>query len=157
MDEASPAEGGLRDQARLGNRGTTQPTVSDLRRYLPASPTVRLAIRVVLAVLCFVVAAVLSVVPGPAFIFWIAGFVLLGFSVGQILLSLHAVQEFIHRRLPWSEGLVPRLRKQHIRRMMRHRWVRKLDGLSGHRERRHGKRAARRAAAQARRTSAPAE
>src|SRR5262249_14595261 len=108
-------------------RSVSQPTVTDLHRYLPASPTARLVIRVVLAVLCFVVAAVLSVVPGPAFIFWIAGFVLLGFSVGQILLSVHAVQEFLHRRLPWAERLVPRLRKQHIRRLLRNRWVRQLD------------------------------
>jgi hypothetical protein len=132
-------------------------TAQDLRRYLPASPTARFVIRVVLAALCFVVAAVLSVMPGPAFIFWIAGFVLLGFSVGQVLLSLHAVQEFVHRRLPWAEGLVPRLRKRHIRSMMRHRWVRRLDSLSGHRERRHHKRAERRAAALARRMSSPAE
>ena len=159
-DTVRPREasgGGLRHRASPAHRGVTPSTVSDLRRYLPASPTARLVIRVVLAVLCFVVAAVLSVMPGPAFVFWIAGFVLLGFSVGQILLSIHAVQELVHRRLPWAERLVPRLRKQHIRRMMRHRWVRRLDGLSGHRERRHRQRDARRAAAQARRTSTPAE
>ena len=132
-------------------------TREDLRRYLPASPTARLVIRVVLAVLCFAVAAVLSVLPGPAFIFWIAGFVLLGFSVGQILLSAHAVQEFVHRRVPWVKRVVPRLRKQHIRRMMRHRWVRALDRLSGQRERRQRKRAERRAEAMSRRASTPAK
>jgi hypothetical protein len=131
--------------------------VSELRRYLPASPTARLVIRVVLAVLCFVVAAVLSVFPGPAFVFWIAGFVLLGFSVGQILLSIHAVQEFVHRRLPWTERVVPRLRKHHIRRVMRHRWIRMLDGLSGHRERRHRRREERRVAARARRSPTRAD
>src|SRR5262245_13866701 len=131
-------------------------TREDLRRYLPASPTPRLALPVVLAVLCFAVATVLSVVPGPAFIFWSAGFVLLGFSVGQILLSVHAVQEFVHRRLPWVERVVPRLRKQHIRRLMRHRWVRALDRLSGQRERRLRKRAERRAAT-IRRASTPAK
>ena len=60
-----------------------------MERYLPWSRTARLVARAVLAVLCFVVAIVLSVAPGPAFVFWIAGFVLLGFSVGQILLSVH--------------------------------------------------------------------
>lgn len=119
---------------------------SDLRRYLPRSPAVRLAIRIVLAVLCFAVAAVLSVMPGPAFVFWIAGFVLLGFSVGQILLSAHAVQELVHRRLPWAERVLPRMRKQHIRRVMRHRWVRMLDRLFGRHEQRRHRREARRAA-----------
>lgn len=132
-------------------------TREDLHRYLPTSPTARLAIRVVLAGLCFAIAAVLSVIPGPAFIFWIAGFVLLGFSVGQILLSVHAVQVFLHRRMPWTERLMPRLRKQHIRRMMRHQWVRRLDRLSGHRERRHRKRVARRAEAMTRHASTPVE
>jgi hypothetical protein len=117
---------------------------SDLRRYLPQSPAVRLAIRIVLAVLCFVVAAVLSVVPGPAFVFWIAGFVLLGFSVGQILLSVHAVQEFVHARVPWAERVIPRMRKQHIRRVMRHRWIRTLDRFSGRQEQRRRRREARR-------------
>ena len=126
--------------------------LASLRRCLPASRTARLAIRVALAVLCFVVAAVLSVFPGPAFVFWIAGFVLLGFSVGQILLSVHAVQEFVHRRLPWAERVLPRLRKHHIRRVMRHRWIRMLDSLSGHAERRHRRREERRAAARARRS-----
>lgn len=122
--------------------------MSDLRRHLPASRTARIVIRSVLAVLCFVVAAVLSVFPGPAFIFWIAGFVLLGFSVGQILLSVHAAQEVVHRRVPGAHRL-PRLRKHQIRRMMRHRWVQMLDRLSGHRERRQRQRAARRTAAAA--------
>jgi hypothetical protein len=128
--------------------------VSGLQRFLPASRTARIVIRTVLAVVCFVVAAVLSVFPGPAFIFWIAGFVLLGFSVGQILLSVHSVQEFLHRRVPYAHRL-PRLRKHHIRRVMRHRWVRMLDALSGHREERRRQREARRAAAAARRTATP--
>jgi hypothetical protein len=152
-----PGAGGLRHRASTENRGLSHTIVSDLRRYLPASPTARLVIRVVLAAVCFVVAAILSVMPGPAFVFWIAGLVLLGFSVGQILLSVHAVQELVHRRLPWVERLVPRLRKQHIRRLMRHRWVRRLDRLSGHRERRHRKREERRATARLRRTPTPAE
>ncbi|MFN8642347.1 MAG: hypothetical protein U0802_12090 [Candidatus Binatia bacterium] len=97
---------------------------------LPASPTVRLVIRMVLAAGCFVVAAVLSVIPGPAVVFWLAGFVLLGFSAGQILLSVHAVQELLHRHVPYANRL-PRLRKLHIRRMLRHRWIRMLDRLSG--------------------------
>jgi hypothetical protein len=118
-----------------------------VERFLSWSRTARLVGRGVLAILCFIVAIVLSVAPGPAFIFWIAGFVLLGFSVGQILLSVHAVQEVVRRRVPYADRL-PRLRKHQIRRMMRHRWVRMLDSLSGHRERRRLRREARRAAAQ---------
>jgi hypothetical protein len=125
-----------------------------VERYLPASRTARLVIRSVLALLCFVIAAVLSVFPGPAFVFWIAGFVLLGFSVGQILLSVHAVQEFLHRRVPVADRVVPRLRKHHIRRVMRHRWVRMLDSLSGRGEERRRRRAERRAACMAHRAEA---
>lgn len=109
-------------------------------RFLPASPTTRSVIRLLLAVVCFAVAAVLSVFPGPAFVFWLAGFVLLGFSAGQILLSLHAVQEFLHRHVPFANRL-PRLRKHHIRRMLRHRWVQILDRLGGGREGRRRRRA----------------
>jgi hypothetical protein len=112
-------------------------------RYLPWSRTARLVGRTVLAVLCFVIAIVLTVAPGPAFVFWIAGFVLLGFSVGQILLSVHAVQEWVRPRVPYGDRL-PRLRKHQIRRMMRHRWVRMIDSFSGHRERRASRRRARR-------------
>ena len=126
---------------------------SGLNRYLPASRTARLAIRAVLALVCFAIAVVLSVMPGPAFVFWIAGFVLLGFSVGEILLSVHAVQEFLHDNVPYADRL-PRLRKQHIRRMMRHRWVRSIDALSRDQEERRRRREARRAAARARRSGA---
>lgn len=117
-----------------------------MKRFLPASPTARLVIRTVLAAVCFVIAAVLSVMPGPAFVFWLAGFILLGFSAGQILLSLHAAQEVLHRHVPFADRL-PRLHKQHIRRMLRHRWIRALDRLSGG----HQGRARRRAARAARR------
>ena len=110
-----------------------------------------------LAGLCFAVAIVLSVLPGPAFLFWIAGFVLLGVSVGQLLLSIHAIQEFVHGRLPWMERLVPRLRKHHIRRVMRHRWVRMLDALSGRHEHKRRRREQRRAAAQTRRSTRRSE
>jgi hypothetical protein len=126
-----------------------------VERFLPWSRTARLVIRTVLAILCFFVAIVLSVVPGPAFVFWIAGFVLLGFSVGQILLSVHAVQEFLRRRVPYADRL-PKLRKHQIRRLMRHRWVRMLDSLSGHRERRRLRREARRASAHSAPTHATA-
>jgi hypothetical protein len=126
-----------------------------VERYLPWSRTARLVGRTVLAVLCFVIAVVLTVAPGPAFVFWIAGFVLLGFSVGQILLSVHAVQEFLHRRVPYADRL-PKLRKHQIRRLMRHRWVRMLDSLSGHRERRRLRREARRASAHSAPTHATA-
>jgi len=129
---------------------------SGLNRYLPASRTVRLGIRAVLALVCFAIAVVLSVMPGPAFVFWIAGFVLLGFSVGQILLSVHAVQEFLHDHVPYADRL-PRLRKQHIRRMMRHRWVRSIDALSRDQEKRRRRREARRAAARARQSGASRE
>jgi hypothetical protein len=126
---------------------------SRLNRYLPASRTARLAIRAVLALVCFAIAVVLSVMPGPAFVFWIAGFVLLGFSVGQILLSVHAVQGFVNDHVPYADRL-PRLRKQQIRRMMRHRWVRSIDALSRDQEGRRRRREARRAATQARRSGA---
>ena len=126
---------------------------SGLNRYLPASRTARLAIRAVAALVCFAIAVVLSVMPGPAFVFWIAGFVLLGFSVGQILLSVHAVQEFLNDHVPYADRL-PRLRKQQIRRMMRHRWVRSIDALSRDQDRRRRRREARRADARARRSGA---
>lgn len=113
-----------------------------MERFVPTSRTVRLVIRIVLAALCFVIAAILSVIPGPAVVFWLAGLVLLGFSAGQILLSLHAVQELLHRHVPYANRL-PRLHKQHIRRMLRHRWIRALDRLSGGHEGRARRRAAR--------------
>lgn len=122
--------------------------MSGLERYLPASRTARLAIRAILALVCFVIAAILSVMPGPAFVFWIAGLVLLGFSVGQILLSVHAVQEFVHDHVPYADRL-PRLRKDQIRRLMRHRWVRKIDSWSSRPDDRRRRREARRAAARA--------
>lgn len=106
-----------------------------VRRFVPASPTVRLLIRMVAAAVCFVIALILSVMPGPAFVFWLAGFILLGFSAGQVLLSVHAVQEYLHRHVPGARRL-PRLHKRHIRGMLRHRWVRMIDRLSGARERR---------------------
>ncbi|MCW5890878.1 MAG: hypothetical protein KIT14_10025 [bacterium] len=126
-----------------------------MERFLPRSRSARLVLRTVGAVVCFVIAALLSVLPGPAFVFWIAGFVLLGFSAGQILLSVHAVQEVLHRRVPYADRL-PRLRKHQIRRMLRHRWVRAIDRLSKRHERRVQRRKARaaEAAAQARRRAA---
>lgn len=124
-----------------------------MERYLPRSRTARLVIRIVLAGVCFVVAAFLSVLPGPAFVFWIAGFVLLGFSAGQILLSVHAVQEFLHRHVPYAERL-PRLRKGQIRRMLRHRWVRAIDRLSHRHERRVRRRKAQQAEARGKESAA---
>jgi hypothetical protein len=103
--------------------------------------------RLALALVSFAIAVVLSVMPGPAFVFWLLGFVLLGFGVGQVLLSVRAVQEWLHRHVPGAERLVPRLRHHHLRTILRHRWVRTLDRLSAHRERRRRARAARRAAA----------
>lgn len=97
------------------------------------------------ALACFAVALVLSVVPGPAFVFWILGFVLLGASVGQLLLTVHAVQDWVHRHVPAAQRL-PRLRKGHIRAVLRHRWVRALERLSEQRERRRRARERRRAA-----------
>lgn len=124
-----------------------------MEKYLPRSRTARLVIRTVLAIACFVVAALLSVLPGPAFVFWIAGFVLLGFSAGQILMSVHAVQEFLHRRVPYADRL-PRLRKHQIRRMLRHRWVKAIDRLSKRHERRVQRRKMRAAEVRARRQAA---
>jgi hypothetical protein len=123
-----------------------------VEKYLPQSRTARLVVRTLLAVVCFVIAALLSVLPGPAFVFWIAGFVLLGFSAGQILMSVHAVQEFVHRRVPYADRL-PRLRKHQIRRMLRHRWVRALDRLSKRHERRVQRRKMHQAEARARRAA----
>lgn len=97
------------------------------------------------AVVCFAIAVVLSVLPGPAFVFWILGLVLLGVSVGQVLLSLHAVQEWLRRHVPFADRL-PRFRKGHIRAILRHRWVRALDRFFEQRERRRVARVQRRAA-----------
>ena len=94
-----------------------------------------MVLRIVLAVLSFAIAIVLSVFPGPAVPFWLLGFVLLGFSVGQILMSLHSVQTFLHRNVPASRNL-PTLRKRHIRRIMRQRWVQTLERFSGAKRRR---------------------
>jgi len=126
--------------------------MTGLDRYLPASRTARAVVRAVLALVCFGIALVLSVMPGPAFVFWIAGFVFLGFGVGQILLSVLAAQEFVRDRVPYADRL-PRLRMYQIRRMMRHRWVRRIDKISGSPEARRRRREARRAAARARRAS----
>jgi hypothetical protein len=94
-----------------------------------------MVLRIVLAVLSFAIAIVLSVIPGPAFPFWLLGFVLLGFGVGQILMGLHSVQAFFHRHVPVSRRL-PTLRKRHIRRILRRRWVQTLDRFSGAKRRR---------------------
>ena len=94
-----------------------------------------MVLRIVLALLSFAIAIVLTVFPGPAIPFWLLGFVLLGFSVGQILMRLHGVQDFLHRHLPVSRNL-PTLRRRHIRRIMRQRWVRALERLSGSKRRR---------------------
>lgn len=105
-----------------------------------------MVVRLVLAVLSFAIAIVLSIFPGPAIPFWLLGFVLLGFSVGQILMGLHSVQEFMHRHVPASRRL-PRLRKRHIRTLLRRRWVRMLDRWSGAKRRRRHVRAAKRGVA----------
>jgi hypothetical protein len=94
-----------------------------------------MVLRIVLAALSFAIAIVLTVFPGPAFPFWLFGFVLLGFSVGQILMGLHGVQDFLHRKVPVSRNL-PKLRKLHIRRIMRQSWVRTLERLTGAKRRR---------------------
>lgn len=111
----------------------------------------RLVARLVAAIVCFTIAIILSVFPGPAFPFWILGFVLLGFSVGQVLLSIHAIQEWLHRRVPFVDRL-PRLRKRHIRAILRQRWVRTLDRLSAQRGRRQRARERRRRHRASRRT-----
>jgi hypothetical protein len=116
--------------------------LNDIHRLL-GSRYLRWLVRVVAAVACFALAIVLTVVPGPAFVFWILGLVLLGISVGQVLLALHAVQDWLHRHVPYADRL-PRLRKGHIRAILRHRWVRALERLSEQRERRRAARASRR-------------
>jgi hypothetical protein len=107
--------------------------------------------RIVGAIVSFAIAIVLSIFPGPAFPFWILGFVLLGFGVGQILLQAKAVQEWMHRHVPGAHRWVPQVRYRHMRLILRHRWVQMLDRLSAHRERRRAARAVRRAARLARR------
>jgi len=116
--------------------------LNDIHRLL-GSRYLRWLVRVVAAVVCFAIAIVLTVIPGPAFVFWILGLVLLGISVGQVLLALHAVQDWLHRHVPYTDRL-PRLRKGHIRAILRHRWVRGLERLSEQRERRRAARASRR-------------
>lgn len=92
-------------------------------------------LRLVAAAVCFVVGLVLSVLPGPAVVFFALGFMLLGVSVGQLLLTVHAVQDWLHHHVPPARRL-PRLRKGHIRTILRQRWVRAIDRVSAHRERR---------------------
>jgi len=104
-----------------------------------------LVARTMLAIVCFAIAIVLTVAPGPAFVFWALGFVLLGFSVGQMLLSVVAFQDFLRRRVPYADRL-PRMSQRQIRAILRQHWVRSLDRLSAQRERRREARAARRAA-----------
>lgn len=100
-------------------------------------------VRVIGAVVCFAIAIVLTVFPGPAIPFWILGFVLLGVSVGQLLLAVQAVQDWLRRHVPFVDRL-PRFHKGHIRAILRHRWVRALERLSDQRERRRTARAHRR-------------
>lgn len=102
-------------------------------------------VRLVAAAICFVVGIVLSVLPGPAILFFALGFVLLGVSIGQFLLTVHAVQDWLHRHVPPARRL-PRLRKGHIRAILRQRWVRAIDRLSAHRDRRRRARERRRRA-----------
>ncbi len=109
-----------------------------------------LLIRLPLALVCFVVAVVLMFIPGPAFVFWILGLMLLGFSVGQILLSVRRGQRLLHRHVPASRRVVPRIRLRHMKAVLRNRWIRWLDGLSNNRDQRQRSRAARRAARRAR-------
>ena len=117
----------------------------------------RLFARMLAAIVCFAIAAVLTVFPGPAFVFWILGLALLGISAGQVLMSIHAIQEFLHRHVPYADRL-PRFRKGHMKAILRHRWVRALDRLSGsHREARRRLRAHRRATHQATKEKAAAE
>jgi hypothetical protein len=114
-------------------------------RALLGSRYARWLVRVVAALACFAVAIVLTILPGPAFVFWLLGLVLLGLSVGQVLLSLHAIQEWAHRHVPLVDRL-PRFRKGHVRAILRNRWVRTLDRLSEARQRRRVARERRRAA-----------
>ena len=98
------------------------------------------------AAVCVVLAVVLTVLPGPAFVFWILACVLLGVSVGEVLLSVHAFQDWARRRIPLVDRL-PALRRGHIRSILRHRWVRMLERHSERRERRRAARARRQAGA----------
>lgn len=106
-------------------------------------------LRLVLAIACFVIATILAFIPGPAFLFWIFGFIFLGYGAGEILLSFQRVQDWMRAHVPlWDR--IPPLRDRHIRYLMRNSWVRWLDRLSASRERRRLTRAERRAARAAR-------
>jgi hypothetical protein len=50
-------------------------------------------------------------------------------------MGLHGVQDFLHRNVPVSRNL-PTLRKWHIRRIMRQRWVKTLERVTGAKRRR---------------------
>ncbi len=119
-------------------------------RALLGSHYTMFLVRIVLAVLCFVVAVILAFIPGPAILFWIFGFIFLGYSAGEILLSFQKVQDWLRLRVPlWNR--LPPLRDRHIRFLMRNQWIKWVDRLSASRERRRAKRAERRLAKAARR------
>ena len=103
-----------------------------------------LLIRLPLALVCFAIAIVLAFVPGPAFVFWILGLMLLGFSVGQILMSIRRGQDLLDRHVPPARRL-PRFRLRHMKAILRHRWIQALDRLSGRDQIRRRRRAERRA------------
>jgi hypothetical protein len=101
-------------------------------------------LRVLLALVCFAIAIVEAFIPGPAILFWIIGFMLLGFSAGQILIFVRKVQAWLHERVPASRRL-PHFRTSHMKAILRHRWIRALDRMTetdhAHRRRREARRA----------------
>jgi hypothetical protein len=84
-------------------------------RALLKSASVAMIVRFAAAVACFVIAIPLLFLPGPAFVFFLAGLVLLGFSVRDIVKLAQAV--------------TPGFSEDHAERVMNHRVIRRLDRL----------------------------
>jgi hypothetical protein len=78
-------------------------------RYLRHEVGLGFVIRVTAAILCFAIALVLVFIPGPAFVFWIIGFLLLGFTVRDVV-------KFVQRYTP---GFSDELAED----VINHRWV----------------------------------
>ena len=85
-------------------------------RWLLISAGPRLILRLALALVCFAIAIPLMFMPGPAIVFWLAGLLVLGFSVRDIVMFLHRV--------------IPGFERRHAEAALRHRWIRWIDRLS---------------------------
>lgn len=70
-------------------------------------------LRIVLAIICFLIAIPLMFIPGPAIVFWLMGLLLLGVSMRQIILFF--------KRLGVKHEAVDKVAD--------HPWVKKIDRL----------------------------